>query len=167
MKLTKCAIMVAGFWLLALASPPAEAGVRMGLGLNIDLPLLTFQAPPELAVIPGSYVYYVPDSEHEIFFFQGQWYRSWDNRWHRARSYDGPWSTIGPRYVPGALRRLPPYYRQGRGHERMRFQEVDRHWRGWERERHWDKRQDWGRERSAFSRDDREGGHDRHHGRGR
>lgn len=174
MKLTKCMGMAAGLWLI-LVGQPAVAGVNVGIGIGIDLPLpvFTFQAPPELVVVPGSYVYYVPDVDHDIRFYQGYWYRSWNNRWHRARSYNGPWAFIGPRYVPAPVFRLPPDYRRRVIYERVRYDDVNRHWRRWERERYWEKNRDWWRKKHDprdDRRDDRGGRgdhHDRNSGRGR
>lgn len=155
-------IPIVGLCLLAFVSSPAEAGIRVGI--NIGLPLISFPSPPVLAVIPGSYVYSAANCEPEILFFEGQWYRSWNNRWHRARSYNGPWSAIGPRRVPGALLRLPAYYRQGGGHHRGKLHAVNNQWQGRERERSRESRQDWGRGRREFSRVDRERGQGHHTG---
>jgi hypothetical protein len=45
-------------------------------GVNVPPPPeYTFPSPPEVAVIPGTYVYVVPDIPAEILFYHGYWYR--------------------------------------------------------------------------------------------
>lgn len=156
-KLKKVGMAIAAFWMLLVAWRPAEAGLNIGLGINIDLPIFTFQAPPELVVIPGSYVYYVPDVDVDILFYEGHWYRYWNDRWHRSRHYNGPWASIGPSYVPAPFLRLPPDYRHRAIHKRMHYDDVNRHWRRWEKERYWEQKYDWWRERREAEHDHRDG----------
>jgi hypothetical protein len=139
MKMKNFVLLVAGFWLLAMVCRPPAAEARVDVGVNINLPLFTFQAAPELAVIPGTYVYYVPDVNEDIYFYHGYWYRSWNNSWHRSINYNGPWRFIGRRYVPGVFWRLPGDYRHGVIHERIHYNDLHRHWRRWESDRHWDR----------------------------
>jgi hypothetical protein len=91
-------------------------------------------------VIPGTYVYCVPDVPVEIFFYQGYWYRPYGNYWYRAAFYNGPWVTIRPSRVPYTLvnvypgyRGINPYYRP------IPYVQLKKNWRHWERERYWDR----------------------------
>lgn len=153
MKVKNFVLLIAGFWLLAMVCQPAGTEARVDVGINLNLPLFTFHEPPELAVIPGTYIYYVPDIDADIYFYRGSWYRNWGNRWHRSRNYNGPWSSLGRRHVPGAFFRLPSDYRHRNIHERMRYRDVDRHWQRWEKDRHWEKGHDWWRGRGGRDRD--------------
>ena len=160
MKTGKYVLMAAGLWLLALTCRPAEAEVRVGI--NIDLPVVSFNGPPELVAIPGSYGYYAADMAEDIFFYQGYWYRAWDNRWHRASSYYGPWAYIGPRYVPQPFLRLPPDYRHRENHGRMGHNGEHRHWQRADRERYREKSHDGGRGERREVRHDGRGGRREH-----
>jgi hypothetical protein len=43
-------------------------GERVSIGVN--LPSVTFAAPPDVVVIPGTYVYIVPDVDVDVLFYQ-------------------------------------------------------------------------------------------------
>ena len=65
-----------------------------------------------MVVIPGTYIYAVPDIDVEIFFHQGYWYRPHEEHWYRSKSYNGPWAYLDSNRVPGVtLFDLPPDYR--------------------------------------------------------
>ncbi len=139
---------------------PATGNAEVNVNINVPLPGLVIPAPPVLIVIPGTYVYYPPEVEVDIFFYHGYWYRPYRGGWYIASGYNGPWRAIGPRRVPPALINLPPAYRRvPPGHERIPYGQVKKNWRTWERERHWDKRQ--GEERGPGH------GRGKGHGRGR
>lgn len=178
MKLRHFVLVAAGIWLMAFTCRPAMAEVRVGI--NIGIPLFTFQAPPELAVIPGSYIYFVPGIDEDIRFYEGRWYRHWNNRWHRSRNYNGPWTYLAPRYVPAPFLRIRPDFRQRvPKNEWRRYDDVNRHWRRWEKDRYWETKHDWWREKQEQRhddrdnrgkrdhRDDRDNRHDDHGNRGR
>ncbi|MBF0559497.1 MAG: hypothetical protein HQL08_12045, partial [Nitrospirae bacterium] len=75
------------FWgtfifVLALAfSAPAMAGINIDIGIALPPPVV-FAAPPELIVLPGTYVYVAPDIADDIFFYNGWWWRPWEGRWY-------------------------------------------------------------------------------------
>ncbi len=113
-----------------------------GVSVNIDIPLpgVVISAPPAMVVIPGTYVYYPPDVQMDIFFYHGYWYRPYQGGWYISTGYNGPWRGVGPDRVPHALISLPPAYRRiPPEHERMPHEMVQRNWRTWEKERHWDR----------------------------
>jgi len=72
MRVNNVVLAIAIGLLAAGVYQPALA-VEIGVGVNIDLPVITFHAPPELAVITGTYAYYVPDADDDIFFYEGLW----------------------------------------------------------------------------------------------
>ncbi len=119
---------------------PARGNAEVNVNINIPLPGLVISAPPAMVVIPGTYVYYPPDVQVDIFFYHGYWYRPYGGAWYRATGYNGPWYGIEHRWVPHALIDLPPEHRHlPPGHERMPYGQVKKNWRTWEKERHWDK----------------------------
>ncbi len=116
------------------------AGVNVNVGINVPLPTLEIGAPPAMVVIPGTYVYYAPDVSADIVFYHNYWYRPYGGRWYRATNYNGPWGFVAVNSVPTRVLYLPPDYRHmPPGQERIPYGQLKKNWRGWERERHWDK----------------------------
>lgn len=131
----------------------AMGDVDVKVRVNIPLPpLIVFPAPPEVVVIPETYVYGVPDIDAEIFFYGGWWWRPWEGRWYRSRHHDRDW--VYYRSVPKFYKDVPPGWRNDyrerrwRGHEwnhrRIPQRDAEKNWRGWQKNRHWEKEQTWG-----------------------
>ena len=147
-------LFIATMLLLLLGfSSGAVAGVRINIG--VSLPPLVFSAPPPVVVIPGTYVYFCPDVEADIFFYHGYWYRPFGEHWYSSASYNGPWAFIaGP---PTVLLNLPPDYRRvAIEHHRIPYGDLHRNWRFWERGRYWEKHGGGRDERHDFERGHRE-----------
>jgi len=126
--------------LLALAViVPTVGNAEVSIGITIPLPGLVISAPPVMAVIPGTYVYYPPNVGVDIFFYGGYWYRPYRGQWFVSAEYNGPWGSIAMQRVPGVLINLPPRYRHASpGYEPMPYGMVKRNWRAWQNERYWD-----------------------------
>ncbi|MDA8431823.1 MAG: hypothetical protein M0Z60_02545 [Nitrospiraceae bacterium] len=131
-------VLVLAYGLFLL--PKSIAGVHVNVGIN--LPLFSFPAPPPMVVIPGTYAYYAPDVDVDIFFYHGYWYRPYEDRWFRARGYNGPWVHIGQAEIPRVVVDLPHDYRRHArpGHERIPYGQFKKSWRRWEQEKYWDGR---------------------------
>jgi hypothetical protein len=140
------------FLALLLAAPlstPSGAGANDGIGLP---PPIMFGAPPQLIVLPETYVYVVPDVNADIYFYDGWWWRPWEGRWYRSAYYDSGWAYY--RRVPVFYVWIPSGWRDDyrdhrwQGHpwnyQRMPHQQVQQNWKGWKKERHWEKEQTWG-----------------------
>ena len=69
---------------------PTMAAVDISIGISLPPPIV-FAAPPEVIVIPETYVYVVPDIDVDIFFWGGWWWRPWEGRWYRSQYYDRGW----------------------------------------------------------------------------
>ncbi|MGE5173334.1 MAG: hypothetical protein ACM3MD_05845 [Betaproteobacteria bacterium] len=144
----------------------ATANAQVHVNINVPLPGLFIPAPPGLIVIPGTYVYYPPDVDVDIFFYHGYWYRPYRGGWYIANGYNGPWRVVGPKRMPRALVSLPHAYRRvSHGYERMPYGHVQKNWQTWERERYWDNRREERGERKEQG--GRAHGHGRGHGNGR
>lgn len=145
MKMRTSWLWVVGALLLVSAGSAmqSEAGVRVG----INLPVVRFDAPPEVVVIPGTYVYMVPGIDVDVMFYQGYWWRPYEGQWYRSRDYKGQWRHVHPRSIPRGLRVLPGDYRNrlSAEHERIPHGHVQKNWRKWEKQKHWDKRNDQNR----------------------
>ena len=80
------------FLALVIVVPvPTMAGVDVNVNIALPPPIV-FSAPPELIVLPETYVYVVPDVAADIFFYNGWWWRPWEGRWYRSRNYNSGWA---------------------------------------------------------------------------
>jgi hypothetical protein len=121
-----------------------KAAAGVGISVNIGLPALVFPTPPPVVVIPGTYVYAVPDIDVGLFFYQGYWYRPHEGAWYWASSYNGPWVVVDIARVPRVLASLPPgSWRVPPGYHRIPHAEMRENWRQWEHERHWERDREW------------------------
>ena len=113
--------LLSGIILLALVLVfPVSTMARVDVGVSISLPPpIVFAAPPEVVVIPETYVYVVPDVDADIFFFDGWWWRPWEGRWYRSRNYRSGWG-----YYDG----VPSFY--GRVPSRWRDEYREHRWEG-------------------------------------
>jgi hypothetical protein len=118
----------------------ARVDVNIGVNIGPPPPPIVIAAPPPVVVIPGTYVYFPPDVRVDIFFYQGYWYRPHHGHWYRSAVYNGKWVYVQPARVPHALVRVPPDFRRvPPGHQRIKYVEVKKNWRTWEKQKHWDK----------------------------
>jgi hypothetical protein len=139
------------FLALVLVLPvPTMAGVNVSVG--ISLPPIVFGGPPELVVIPETNVYSVPSVDADIYFYGGWWWRPWEGQWYRSRNYDSGWGHYRGR--PSFYGRVPSdwrnNYRENRwkgnpwNQQKVPHQQVQKNWRNWERNKHWEKQNNWG-----------------------
>lgn len=137
---------------LVLVFPvPTMAGVDVGVSISLPPPIV-FASPPEVVVIPETYVYVVPDVNMDIFFYNGWWWRPWEGRWYRSRYYNSGW--VYYQRVPSFYTRIPSRWRDdyrdhrwgGRpwNYQRIPHQQLQRNWSSWEKSKHWEKQQTWG-----------------------
>lgn len=135
--------------LICVFPVPSTAGVNVSIG--IGLPSLVFSAPPEVVVIPNTYVYAVPDVGVDIFFYNGYWWRPWEGRWYRSRNYNSGWSHYNR--TPGFYSHVPSGWRnnyrdrrwngQQWDHQRIPQRQLQRNWKNWEKNKHWERNNSW------------------------
>jgi hypothetical protein len=139
--------------LVSIVSFPARARAYVDVNVSIGLPpLIVFASPPELIVLPDTYVYVVPDVDDEIFFYDGWWWRPWEGRWYRSHYYDRGWGYYNS--VPSFYFDVDPgwrgYYRDRNwsGHqwnyERIPRNRLQQNWKSWQTKRHWERQGTWG-----------------------
>ena len=120
--------------LSAVIFSPAASNAGLPLPPAPPLPPLVIPAPPPVFLIPGTYAYFAPDVDADLFFYGGYWYRSHGGGWYRSSRYSGPWGFIVPKRVPGVLINLPPGYRNvPPGHQRIPYVQLRKNWKTWER----------------------------------
>ncbi len=139
-------VNVPGEWVNGQWVPPHRAWVPLNPPPGAEVaapppPEYSIPAPPDVVLIPGTYVYFVPGIDADILFYHGLWYRRFGGRWYAARFYNGPWAFVpGPR-VPRAVIALPPGWRRvPPGYRPIPHRELERNWERWERDRYWDHR---------------------------
>ena len=136
---------------------------REGVQVNINLgpPPIVVAEPPEVVLVPGSQVYFVPQPEIDVFFYNGYWWSPRGDRWYRASAYNGPWVIVERRLIPAPVIRVPRNYR-------VRYEREHRipygQWKKEFRHREKEERREWKEERMEERREPREG---RGRGRGR
>lgn len=141
--------------LMLITAGVVMAGVNVNLNIGLP-PVYTFSGPPELVVIPNTYVYFAHGIDIDIVFYRGYWYRPYNDYWYRSSGYNGTWRHIGRERVPKHIINLPPDYRgMYRDHPRIPHRHVHGNWRQWEKERYWNKRQ-WKHEQNEWKQERRE-----------
>src|SRR3954447_4186945 len=121
----------------------ASAQVSVSIGINLS-------SYPQLVRVPGYPVYYAPGTNANFFFYDGMYWVYQSDNWYTSAWYNGPWSPVGPEYVPIYVLRVPVryyrappvYFRSWRPDAPPRW---DDHWgpgwaqqhRGWD---HWNRR---------------------------
>jgi hypothetical protein len=134
--------------LFALVVPVSGAFARTSVSIGLQFgdryrgPDVYFRDEPRVVIVPGTRVYYVRDSDYDIYRYGRYWYYNYSGGWYRSRSYDGPWIYVGYRSVPRDISYVPVRYR--------------RHWRDFrdDNSRYGSYRYRDSRERSRY-RDDR------------
>jgi hypothetical protein len=86
----------------SLLAAPAFAQVQ----IDIQLPTITFSAPPPVVVVePGVQV--VEDQDEEVFFVDQYYWVRRGPRWYRTRDHRGGWVVVDGPGVPPALVKVP------------------------------------------------------------
>jgi hypothetical protein len=94
---------------------------------------MTIPAEPDVVVIPRSDIYYIPDIEARILFYDGNWYRLYDGRWYISASLSGPWVYVET--PPIVIATLPSEYH---GRYRIHYRDLKERWREWKLEHRWE-----------------------------
>ncbi len=141
---------------------PMMAAVSVNIGFSIPLPpVIQFHEPPRMVVLPGTYTYVAPDVDVDIFFNDGWWWRPYQGRWYRSHDYNSGWSyhQQPPSFYNGVNRHWRDDYRnhQWKGQqwnpERRDHREVQKNWNRWQKDRHWEKTNNWGVQKVQHNQD--------------
>jgi hypothetical protein len=167
--------------LVIIAPFPTMAEVNIGIG--ISLPPIEFNGPPDVVAMPDTDdVYFVPDINLDMFFWNGWWWRPWEGRWYRSQYYDRGWAYYDQ--IPSFYFDIDPgwrgHYRNHNwyGHrwdyERIPYQNFQQNWNSWHNNRHWEKQRTWGvqsyqpppQQQKQELRNERQLHHQQYHGQG-
>jgi hypothetical protein len=100
---------------LALSPGAPCADVSVGVGIAVPGVSIGIRVPayPRLVRVPGYPVYYDPQIDVNLFFYDGLYWVLADDDWYASDWYDGPWRRIARVDVPVYLLRVPVrYYRR-------------------------------------------------------
>lgn len=138
-------------WILALAllwclPTPGLAQVNIQIGLpgiaiGVNQPVY-----PQLVLVPGSPVYYVPGGGSNYFFYEGMYWAYEGDGWYASSWFNGPWAQVTPQAVPLFILRVPVRY----------YGRPPAYFRGWRADRpprwgeHWGS--DWERKHQGWDR---------------
>lgn len=126
----------------------ATAQVRFDMGIALPGVRIGVNVPayPQLVPVPGYPVYYAPDLDMNLFFYDGLYWVYTGDQWYASSWYDGPWELIAPAMVPAFILRIPiVYYRRPPafflGWNRYAAPRWGEHWgTDWQRRRpEWDR----------------------------
>jgi len=93
-----CLLLIFSATVLALDINIGDGDIRIRTGIEAPPPV-EFAQPPELVPIPGRYVYFVPDIDLDLFFYQRHWFRPYKKHWFRSDNYAGTVGTRAPSSV--------------------------------------------------------------------
>jgi hypothetical protein len=133
-------------------SVTAMAAIDVNIGISLPPPIV-FTAPPDVIAMPDTDdAYVVPDTDVDIFFWSGWWWRPWEGRWYRSRYYNQGWVSYNN--VPSFYYDVDPSWRvRYRSHnwyghrwnyERIPNRELQHNWKNWHNDRHWERQRTWG-----------------------
>jgi len=153
---------------LATALPMTAAYARTSVGINLRIgdayrgPRVYFQDEPDVVLVPGTRdVYYIQDSDYDIYQVGGLWYYNYNGDWYRARSYNGPYRFVSYQSVPRRVYMVNTRYRRHWNdyrdvhYGRYRDYNNDRRWRHrhrYDRDRDYDQNRDrdYNRDRGGY-----------------
>jgi hypothetical protein len=111
------AVAVAGAFSGALATT-ARANVMLNVGVGVHMggppppPAYVFDSEPEVILVPSTRVYYVPETDFDLYRYGRFWYINRAGWWYRSAGYHGPFDYIGYDRVPASVINVPPKYRR-------------------------------------------------------
>jgi len=126
-------------WLLFCSVTSAVAQVSISIGINLPV-------YPTLVQVPGYPVYYAPRLNSNFFFYDGMYWVYEGDNWYASSWYNGPWSLVGPEFVPLFVLRIPVRY----------YRNPPMYFRGWRSDApprwgdHWGN--EWQQRRSGWDR---------------
>lgn len=135
---------------MLLAVPVAAAPqVQVQIGTPRVVVGLEIPAYPRMVLVPGYPVYYAPEVNGNLFFYDGLYWMFTGDGWFESPWFNGPWTAASPLAVPAFVLRVPVGY----------YRAPPPWFHGWNARRppRWEDRWggDWARQRSGWDRWDR------------
>jgi len=98
--------------MLFLPLAPARADVHVGVGIAVPGLSIGINVPayPRLVRVPGYPVYYDPELDQNLFFYDGLYWVLIGDDWYVSDWYNGPWTLVARVDMPLYLLRVPVRY---------------------------------------------------------
>jgi len=114
--LTLLAALVLAGGISGTLATTARASVMLNVGVRFGEapppPAYVFDSEPEVILVPSTRVYYVPETDFDLYRYGRYWYINRDGWWYRSAGYRGPFDYIGYDRVPASVINIPPKYRR-------------------------------------------------------
>jgi hypothetical protein len=102
-----------------VTSANAQLNISFGIpGVNIGINLGGY---PEFVQVPDYPVYYAPQSNLNLFFYDGMYWAYQRDEWYASTWYNGPWGLVDRMIVPLYVLRVPVRY----------YRDPPQYFRGW------------------------------------
>jgi hypothetical protein len=144
-----------GRWALMLTllagAIAARAETQVSIGIAVPGVSIGINTPryPSFVQVPDYPVYYAPQQQANLFFYDGLYWAYQRDNWYTSSWYGGPWREVGPQAVPLYVLRVPVRY----------YRNPPSYFRGWQRDapprwgEHWGN--DWSQQHAGWDRWDR------------
>jgi len=151
--LTLFAALAVAWTISAATATTAGANVMLNVGVHVGdpppPPAFVIDSEPEVILVPSTRVYYVPQTDFDLYRYGRYWYINRGGWWYRAAGYRGPFGYIAYDRVPASILRVPPKYHRHPlggppGQMKRAYEPASEHgWRGDEGKvkgpKHWDR----------------------------
>jgi hypothetical protein len=152
-RLTLLSLVLALIVPLSAAFARTSASISLRIGDRYRGPRVYFESEPDVVLVPGYRdVYYVRDSDYDIYEVGDWWYYNYNGDWYRAHDYNGPYSFVSYRSVPRPIYNVPRRYRR---HWRD-YRDRHYHYSGW-RDRDRNRDNGWNRDQNGDQNNDQNG----------
>src|SRR5712672_215851 len=89
----------------------ATATGTLHVGDPYDGPAIVISGTPDIVAVPGTKVYYINNSDYDMYRVGSDWYYRYDGKWYRGTNYNGPYAYVTATAVPRSVRTVPVKYR--------------------------------------------------------
>ena len=142
-------VFIVLWMLLSSVACTTTTPVSVGVGLPYVSIGINVPSYPRLVVVPGYPVYYAPQLQANLFFYDSMYWVYQDDNWYSSSWYNGPWWLVRPEGVPVVILQIPVRY----------YRHPPAYFQGWQQDApprwgdHWGR--DWEQRRSGWDRWDR------------
>jgi len=107
MKRMALVLLILGYATAHEAAAETYLGFSIGISNAPPPPRLVVAGAPQLAVVPGTSVQVVGNSDYDVFAYRSSFYCYSSGFWYRATSHDGPFMVVDVRSVPQPILVVP------------------------------------------------------------
>jgi len=88
----------------------AKADINVSIDMN-GMPNVNISTNTSVVLMPDTPdVYFVPDSNDDVFFWNGMWWHSWQGKWFKSENNNSGWQPCNR--APEFSSKVNPHWRQ-------------------------------------------------------